>query len=553
MKIKAVSGIMLTLLLTSMLTGTFIIRRVKANPTPILFVSPAIIDYAEPGDLFVVAVYIMDVLYEDYLVSYDVKLGFDPAILYTEKDWVQDGGFLADTSGGSTSFYPSVGFDHVRVTDLIMDPGYYAEGEGSLFSVTFDVTDSGRVELDLYDTKLIDKDLLLIEHPPPDDGLFYTDTPRARFDYSYTDMDVRLPIVDQDITFNATYDPSTRTGSYDPDNPVEALSNYRWDFGDGTIVETWTSPIITHSYANTGEYTPTLTVTDNEGKTDSFDKELKVAFYDLAVTDILVYPAEAQAGAIVTINVTVHNYGTEFLDFNLTLYYDNTLIWYNQTEDLSAYSSPLIWSNITKSYGVPLDPNENQTITFHWNTTGIPEATYTIKANASLLVSGKPDLFLENVENKVNNYAEGSITIGIPVISATIYIDPNTLNLKSQGNWITAYLQLPEVYNPEDIDATTILLNETISPILDPKYDFVTDSSEYIVDHDGDGILERMVKFNRTEVASWICIDLGIEYGNVTLTITGELFDGTPFEGKDTIKVWLGGGGGGGGGWGRRR
>ena len=64
-----------------------------------------------------------------------------------------------------------------------------------------------------------------------------------------------------------------------------------------------------------------------------------------------------------------------------------------------------------------------------------------------------------------------------------------------------------------------------------------TNSSEYIVDHDGDGILERMVKFNRTEVASWIHDDLGIEYGDVTLTIAGELFDGTPFEGTDVIKV----------------
>ena len=124
-----------------------------------------------------------------------------------------------------------------------------------------------------------------------------------------------------------------------------------------------------------------------------------------------------------------------------------------------------------------------------------------------------------------------------PVISATIDIDPNTLNFKSKGQWITAYIQLPEEHNPEDIDATTILLNGTIQPVLDPKYDFVTNSSEYIVDHDGDGILERMVKFNRTEVASWICSDLGIEYDNVTLTITGKLFDGTPFEGIDTIKV----------------
>ncbi len=124
-----------------------------------------------------------------------------------------------------------------------------------------------------------------------------------------------------------------------------------------------------------------------------------------------------------------------------------------------------------------------------------------------------------------------------PVASATIYADPATLNLKSKGQWITAYIQLPEEYDTEDIDVATILLSETIQPVLDPKYDFVTNSSEYHVDHDGDGSLERMVKFNRTEVASWIRDDLGIQYGNVTLMMTGELLDGTPFEGTVVIRV----------------
>jgi len=116
------------------------------------------------------------------------------------------------------------------------------------------------------------------------------------------------------------------------------------------------------------------------------------------------------------------------------------------------------------------------------------------------------------------------------LISATIDIDPNTLNLKSRGQWITAYIQLPEGYNAEDIDATSILLNETIQPILDPKYDFVTNPSEYLVNHDDDGILERMVKFDRAEVETLLSV------GEATLTITGKVSE-TPFEGSDAIRV----------------
>ena len=126
------------------------------------------------------------------------------------------------------------------------------------------------------------------------------------------------------------------------------------------------------------------------------------------------------------------------------------------------------------------------------------------------------------------------------VISSGVYISPDSLNLRSRGQWITAYIQLPEDYNTADIDASTILLNGTISPVLDSKYGFVTDSSEYLVDHNNDGILERMVKFDRATLASLIYESVGMQ-SDVTLTITGKLFDGTQFEGTYAISAfWAG-------------
>ena len=119
-----------------------------------------------------------------------------------------------------------------------------------------------------------------------------------------------------------------------------------------------------------------------------------------------------------------------------------------------------------------------------------------------------------------------------PTASATIDMDPDTLNLRSKGQWITAYIQLPAKYNAADINATTVLLNGTISPVLDPKYEFVTNPSEYLVDYNEDGILERMVKFDKAEVMAL----LGV--GETTLTITGEV-NGEKFEGSDNIRVIL--------------
>lgn len=125
-------------------------------------------------------------------------------------------------------------------------------------------------------------------------------------------------------------------------------------------------------------------------------------------------------------------------------------------------------------------------------------------------------------------------------IMASLDIDPNTLNSGSKGRWITAHIQLHEDYSSADIDASAIMLNGTIAPVLDPKYGFVTDSCEYLVDYNNDCVLERMVKFDRATVASWICQSVGMQH-EVSLTITGGLTDGTPFEGTDIIFVICGG------------
>jgi len=120
-------------------------------------------------------------------------------------------------------------------------------------------------------------------------------------------------------------------------------------------------------------------------------------------------------------------------------------------------------------------------------------------------------------------------------ITATVDIDPDTLNLKSKGEWITCYIELPEGYNVSDIDVSTIMLNDTIPvSLLDVPAPKPVPTE--IGDYDNDGVPDLMVKFNRTELTSHIHNVLGIEYGNVTLTITGEVA-GTPFEGSDSIRV----------------
>ncbi len=129
-----------------------------------------------------------------------------------------------------------------------------------------------------------------------------------------------------------------------------------------------------------------------------------------------------------------------------------------------------------------------------------------------------------------NNIASKSITV-FP-IEATIDIDPDTINLGGGGNFVTCYIELPEDFDVKEIDANSILLEDTLQPILDPTYGWVTDEDSYIMDHDEDGILERMVKFDRSEGEDML------SPGTYNLKVTGELTDGTSFEGySDEITV----------------
>ncbi len=124
-----------------------------------------------------------------------------------------------------------------------------------------------------------------------------------------------------------------------------------------------------------------------------------------------------------------------------------------------------------------------------------------------------------------------NITVtGVPLLLATVDVNPDTLNLKSKGRWITVYIELPEGYDVNDIDVSTILLNDTVKAESHPIC---------VADHDGDGIPDLMVKFNRQEVIDLIkpTGNENSKFGTVTLTITGKLYNEIPFEGSDVIKV----------------
>jgi hypothetical protein len=118
------------------------------------------------------------------------------------------------------------------------------------------------------------------------------------------------------------------------------------------------------------------------------------------------------------------------------------------------------------------------------------------------------------------------------VVPATIDIEPETLNLQSEGEWISCYIELPEDYDVADIEDDLIFLNETIPADVNAPIQ--------IGDHDEDGNRDLMVKFDRTSVIEWLeTIGYSEEIGSIAeviFEISGKVKD-TLLEGYTTVQI----------------
>jgi LysM repeat protein len=126
--------------------------------------------------------------------------------------------------------------------------------------------------------------------------------------------------------------------------------------------------------------------------------------------------------------------------------------------------------------------------------------------------------------------------VSLAPIPATVEIHPDTLNLKSHGGWLTAYVELPEGYDVGDIDVATVrLCLDQMSACPEDTSVPAQEHASAVGDYDRDGIPDLMVKFDRQEV-----IDLlAGQTGDIVMPVTGMVNPpGRPFAGSDTIRVF---------------
>lgn len=180
--------------------------------------------------------------------------------------------------------------------------------------------------------------------------------------------------VDQENWMNAEIIPATLKevdmNTYVPKNTTEIV-NF-----------TFTTPSL-----QPGRHVIEIKATDQWGNIGHTSQTVTIlgARHNVAITKIEPYKNTTSNNTYTSINVTVRNQGDATENFNVTVNFNSTMI-ENRT--------------------VSLDSGNSATLTFNWNTIGIPLGKYTIKATASTITAKN--------ETSASTLTYSSIQVSIP-------------------------------------------------------------------------------------------------------------------------------------------
>ncbi len=143
--------------------------------------------------------------------------------------------------------------------------------------------------------------------------------------------------------------------------------------------------------------------------------------------------------------------------------------------------------------------------------------SYFVRPDGSIYTLDMVDFDIDgNSRPDGDGYEIGAYEFYLPIIEVPVNLDPDKLNLKSKGRWITAYVTLPAEYDFNDVLLPSVMINNTLP----------ADRSEV-----QGSVL--MLKFNRDLLINY----LAGENGPVELTVSGEIDGQAIFRGTDEIRT----------------
>lgn len=422
---------MICLLLTltfSMIFPIIMIYEVKGEaPTTKIYVEP-IISSAAPGDSFTIKVKISGV---EALYTYQVYLKWDPSIL--NLTGVVEGTFLNAEKTYKTQLVKKIfnrpdphgvsGYAQIFCTLLGEPETSAAEGDGTLFSVTFLVKKEGETTIHLYETMLLDYYQKEIPHVT-EDGLFQY--PLAAISElkiePYSIVDPTLT-PDETITVDITieealelrywclrlnWDPKilkpldVKEGPFMSSNGMyDTIFQYNVNSEEGYLLANCSFPAdlstvsvsgngtlmsVTFLILSRGSTTLHLTETvlktfeDFEVPHSTLDGAFNNLLRDIAIKSVAASPSEVKIGESVSITIVVENLGMVTESFDVSLYYDGKQLGTFVVSDL--------------------EPGKERELSFMWDTKDVKEGSYTLKVVAAE-IPGEID-----ANNNVYSYKE---------------------------------------------------------------------------------------------------------------------------------------------------
>lgn len=124
----------------------------------------------------------------------------------------------------------------------------------------------------------------------------------------------------------------------------------------------------------------------------------------------------------------------------------------------------------------------------------------------------------------------------IPPLAATVNITPKSLEKKSKGSPVTAFVELPGGYDVSQIDIATVLLCLAPDPLESCPSGAPADGKPKVGDADRDGVPDLKVTFERSEAIGLVThIPAPAE---VTFAVSGAARTGAfTFVGVDTVRL----------------
>jgi hypothetical protein len=395
----------------------FSVKTSVAQSEAVIYVSPEM-NSAAPGESFNIMV---DIKQAENVYSWQFKLSWDPTVLEVQD--VQEGDFL-NQRVYKTQFQEYVDNEAgnlVIVCFFLGEPrGSSASGDGTLATVTFHVKDTGYTALLLYDTELLDYDILELSH---------TSEP------GYFEYGVIIPTLT--VVLPSIEDPLIPGSTFNVNITIANVNNlYSW-----TLCLSWNPTVLNATNIQEGHF-----LNQNVSQVTAFNRtypEAGTACVNCTLVDQPIVAASGN-GTLATIVFSVEHSGDTLLDLHNTTLLDGNLLeiphvsedgyFTNVMGDIAVKSveasiynitvgdtisiaviienegnivepfDVLVWANITLIKIIPvtdLASGDQKTLSLDWNTQNIAEGKYTIEAEADI-IPGEMDtadntLIMDNV------------------------------------------------------------------------------------------------------------------------------------------------------------